>query len=374
MMIVLSFNSNILTNSINDFYKHQITEQEQMVFEDFSNFYLYNDCENITSILNNECLYFNVNYNSTIDCWESYRLNLRELGNVSDCELRLTQTINCNNSQYFAYFGISILTDYNYDLEQYTNESFHLAGMGIGKEFFHQTLNYYRLNADFYFLSTDNDKVVILNKKEEITFSLSKKGKEVFVNFLDANNKSLFNTKASFGIHYANIKEIQIGFLASSYSQFIINVTNFRANVSFEYRDMSKLIRKDEILTVLKAIFIVLSSILAIIALIISMLFMRKMIRKRRKNKDREIQEELQKEFTKWNLKNESEKVVILEGLVYEGEIPKDAKCAVCKLSIKKNKDILHCPNCKTLFHKDHLIDWLEQKNNCPICKKPLLK
>lgn len=50
----------------------------------------------------------------------------------------------------------------------------------------------------------------------------------------------------------------------------------------------------------------------------------------------------------------------------------KDDFCMVCKLSFKTKKDILQCPICESLFHKDHLLDWIRIHQNCPVCSQKL--
>ena len=50
----------------------------------------------------------------------------------------------------------------------------------------------------------------------------------------------------------------------------------------------------------------------------------------------------------------------------------KDDFCMVCKLSFKTKKDILQCPICESLFHKEHLLDWIRIHQNCPVCSQKL--
>lgn len=57
----------------------------------------------------------------------------------------------------------------------------------------------------------------------------------------------------------------------------------------------------------------------------------------------------------------------LIKKLTYKEQI-KEEKCSICKLELRKNQDILQCPECQALFHKEHLIDWLETKKDCPVC------
>ena len=53
--------------------------------------------------------------------------------------------------------------------------------------------------------------------------------------------------------------------------------------------------------------------------------------------------------------------------LLYKDSI-QGKNCPICKLELRKDQVILACPQCKTPFHEDHLIDWLNTGNNCPVC------
>ncbi|MBY9007567.1 MAG: hypothetical protein KGD63_12505 [Candidatus Lokiarchaeota archaeon] len=48
------------------------------------------------------------------------------------------------------------------------------------------------------------------------------------------------------------------------------------------------------------------------------------------------------------------------------------AKCSVCGKNIEIFDDVSGCPLCGAKAHKDHLLDWIKMKHNCPICKKSL--
>lgn len=43
-------------------------------------------------------------------------------------------------------------------------------------------------------------------------------------------------------------------------------------------------------------------------------------------------------------------------------------KCMVCDLQLSSADEIVHCPHCGNLAHKDHLLEWLHVKGSCPIC------
>lgn len=53
--------------------------------------------------------------------------------------------------------------------------------------------------------------------------------------------------------------------------------------------------------------------------------------------------------------------------LVYKGDVT-GKNCPICKLQLRKDQELLACPQCKTPFHEDHLIQWMGSKNSCPVC------
>ena len=46
--------------------------------------------------------------------------------------------------------------------------------------------------------------------------------------------------------------------------------------------------------------------------------------------------------------------------------------CMICKLPFKPTQQVVSCPMCKALFHRDHAFEWLKVKGKCPVCKQSL--
>ncbi len=46
------------------------------------------------------------------------------------------------------------------------------------------------------------------------------------------------------------------------------------------------------------------------------------------------------------------------------------SKCAVCGKNIEIFDEVAGCPICGTKAHKDHLVEWIQRKKSCPVCKK----
>ncbi|MHA1212721.1 MAG: hypothetical protein ACTSSH_09695 [Candidatus Heimdallarchaeota archaeon] len=55
-------------------------------------------------------------------------------------------------------------------------------------------------------------------------------------------------------------------------------------------------------------------------------------------------------------------------------EGPKDASCMISKTELDDKEIVLQCPFCLSLYNKKYLLDWLEENNNCPVCKAMLKK
>ncbi|NHJ46999.1 MAG: hypothetical protein FK733_04345 [Asgard group archaeon] len=52
---------------------------------------------------------------------------------------------------------------------------------------------------------------------------------------------------------------------------------------------------------------------------------------------------------------------------VYKGKLI-NKKCQICKLDFEKSDVATQCPKCATLYHLDHLIQWLMEHKECPVC------
>ena len=74
----------------------------------------------------------------------------------------------------------------------------------------------------------------------------------------------------------------------------------------------------------------------------------------------------LEKKTTK-----QSKKVISLKTEISLEE-SSEKLCAICKLPIRKGQEISICPYCESIFHKEHLSDWLELADDCPVCNTKL--
>jgi hypothetical protein len=47
-------------------------------------------------------------------------------------------------------------------------------------------------------------------------------------------------------------------------------------------------------------------------------------------------------------------------------------KCIVCNLPLGRSGELVQCPFCRNIAHKDHMLGWLSGREYCPTCGKPL--
>jgi hypothetical protein len=50
-----------------------------------------------------------------------------------------------------------------------------------------------------------------------------------------------------------------------------------------------------------------------------------------------------------------------------------DKCCMICKLHFAKFDGIVSCSVCHSLFHTEHLLDWLAEKKHCPVCNRKVV-
>ena len=49
-----------------------------------------------------------------------------------------------------------------------------------------------------------------------------------------------------------------------------------------------------------------------------------------------------------------------------------DKKCIVCNLPLGKGGELVQCPFCKNVAHREHMLGWLSGREYCPTCGKPI--
>ncbi len=64
----------------------------------------------------------------------------------------------------------------------------------------------------------------------------------------------------------------------------------------------------------------------------------------------------------------DEKRIVSIDSLIYDEKILSE-RCGICKLTFNQGQLAVFCPQCETLFHKDHLKNWLQTTKHCPVCK-----
>jgi hypothetical protein len=62
---------------------------------------------------------------------------------------------------------------------------------------------------------------------------------------------------------------------------------------------------------------------------------------------------------------------LVLEPEVFQGDLESQT-CSLCNKAVKEGHIILTCPRCSSLFHHDHLLNWLKDNPLCPVCDEDL--
>ena len=47
-------------------------------------------------------------------------------------------------------------------------------------------------------------------------------------------------------------------------------------------------------------------------------------------------------------------------------------KCSVCRGALVTTDNIVSCPHCQHMAHKEHIMNWLNIRSSCPLCKGQL--
>ncbi|MBY9001153.1 MAG: hypothetical protein KGD64_09580, partial [Candidatus Heimdallarchaeota archaeon] len=48
--------------------------------------------------------------------------------------------------------------------------------------------------------------------------------------------------------------------------------------------------------------------------------------------------------------------------------------CEICRSHLTLGEKIVQSSTCNHVYHKDHILEWIKIKSNCPVCKEPLVE
>ena len=66
------------------------------------------------------------------------------------------------------------------------------------------------------------------------------------------------------------------------------------------------------------------------------------------------------------------EALKICEILVFNGDTTNEI-CSISKVAFTQNDVVLSCPYCRKKFKRQYLVEWLEKKDICPVCRVKII-
>lgn len=91
----------------------------------------------------------------------------------------------------------------------------------------------------------------------------------------------------------------------------------------------------------------------------------------KKKNEEKVMKDEKEGAISTWSVESKDKQIdwYKTKKLIYQGKITGEAICPVCKLVIKKDEAmVMQCPQCLSLYHGEHFIEWLMENRSCPVC------
>ena len=67
-----------------------------------------------------------------------------------------------------------------------------------------------------------------------------------------------------------------------------------------------------------------------------------------------------------------SSSVFNIDLIAYSGELIQD-NCSICKLQLREDQKLSHCPYCNSLFHEEHMEEWMKYNQDCPVCNQIII-
>ncbi|TFF84007.1 hypothetical protein EU523_01910 [Candidatus Heimdallarchaeota archaeon] len=329
-------------------------DNTNLEINDFSLFKILNNLSDIDSEKTQDVIKFQKtaneenpysDYNEQIQ--EDYSLDLTEFGNCSSFELELEFSFSCFDNFTKALFSLEVFT---------TNVGNNLVYAGLFDDSYFLSSELHYRNSLIYSRSIYCSEL----NRDSLIIEITKNGRKMTCQIKEKDNDVLLKRTIRSNKNYIYTNEVQLNFNADS--NFWVEASSFSGIFTIENKNWDAL--KTRFDAILGAIVFI--SVL-IILLLLYLFFTRWQGKKTKSIHKIETKfEEFEEQITK-ELKNK------LEHLIYNGEEKSGQTCGICKLNIKKGALKLQCPSCKTLFHSRHLVDWLKDHKECPICKEKLI-
>ena len=365
VLVIISFSSYIIPISSKQFSCSPISikKGDYLEITNFNDFKIISNSEIISDVSENQITFDN---NFTGEGWatESYFLNFKKFGNVTDCEIYLVVNYYCSITSDLGMFSLSLETNYSSLFRDYSDTKQSLCNIYFGSGFTNDlleyginTINIEGRKADYYFP---------IPLYDTFTFHIKKEGNTISCDIFDEQVNKILSYRWNDYINYVYASGLELFFSAKNSTDFSADVKSFSAKIEIENRNWKWFEIRDTIIYSISGI------IIGIVIILSGIYIFKSIARQMNRTKTKE-QIQLEQEFRAWDEKLSPERVLIITNLKFEGKTKKDDKCGICKTSIKHGKEVYQCHNCETLFHKNHLIEWFKKKDTCPVCKTKLL-
>lgn len=342
------------------------TEKEQVNVTNFSAFQLRDNCSAILSNNTDKKLVFNSTREPPYsDRVESYYLNFDPLwGNCSEIEIEIEVNQNLTKS-LSGTFIFELGSHYNLRGERSAYLNY------IGRTLFDhgdvkvQAVRKMERREGLSYDYPRDSTVIYKFKKIGRTLECS----------IQENNETIIHKKWRSSNFYIPINYLLISLDTTDNAFF--EVTTINGSLLIEDRNWQALRTRANVILGLIIGLLIIGIITASIFIIRSRIKQEQQ-RKREAGAGkvppekyiRRVQEAVER--AKRRKKDRIEEIELIP-IRYEGGI-EDEFCMICKLKFSKGQEILQCPLCLSLYHRDHLLQWLTEKKKCPVCREPMTK
>lgn len=298
---------------------------------------------------------------------EKYLLSLESLvGNCSTFTVQFKINYYFPNETTMTRFTISLGSNYNPKGENIPTEF--LSIVLTYNEIRMQTVKVLERVKYFHLSSPINGSFI---------FKIQKTAKTLSCSFWDSDIQVTKTRKWSSGNYYLPLHNFTFAFYSKTVDNSLV-ISEINGTVVSENLDWQLLRKMALIYTTLEAVAVV------ILLLLIFSFWFGKIIMKNRAEARarRENKIDFQKYIHRIKTATQrakqrkaelsAEELASLTPTVFEGVLEEGEICMICKIRLRKDKEILQCPLCGSLFHKEHLLEWLIEKDSCPVCKELL--
>ncbi|MFW9923796.1 MAG: RING finger protein [Candidatus Thorarchaeota archaeon] len=215
-----------------------------------------------------------------------------------------------------------------------------------------------------------DSKEGIVPVKGEYIFHIKKANRQITCEILNLNMKRVFGRSWWSVNFFKPVNYLEITTWGESGSSFNISFTNLESTIDYGRVDWEAM--RDQHENVVIGLAIAGSITILIFIMFIPFILFRFENRKK-KNIDskRVIQVMVNSSIDSLKVIDDisaDEKILAMSITIDKRKLKQKKHCMICKLSFQERQVIFECPYCNSLFHLDHILDWLSNKDTCPVC------